>query len=125
MFIALKDNKIIAYNKTGEFPCLVCDEIKETENMDLLNVGEEFLPKTDERAVAKIKEDIRAVRNFYLRETDKYMIVDYPLTEAERQSIKAYRKYLRDYTLAENWWQTEPLGFGEWSNVVTNNKLNG
>ena len=117
MFIALKDNKIIAYNKTGEFPCLVCDEVKETADMDLLNVGEEFLPKTDERAVAKMKEDVRAVRNFYLRETDKYMIADYPLTEAERQNIKAYREYLRDYTLAEHWWQADPQGFDEWTNM--------
>ena len=31
MFKAIKDGKIIAYNKTGEFPCLVCDEIKEIQ----------------------------------------------------------------------------------------------
>ena len=70
-----------------------------------------------EKLAEIMQQEIRLVRNGYLQETDKYMIVDYPLTEEERQKVKAYREYLRDYTLTENWWQNKPQGFNEWINM--------
>lgn len=36
------------------------------------------------------------------------------LTKAEKDEIKAYRVYLRDYDDAENWWENEPLDFETW-----------
>ncbi len=68
-----------------------------------------------EKPAEIMQQEIRLVRNGYLQETDKYMIADYPLTEEERQKVKAYREYLRDYTLTENWWQNKPQGFADWS----------
>ena len=68
-----------------------------------------------EKPAEIMQQEIRLVRNRYLQETDKYMIVDYPLTEEERQKVKAYREYLRDYTLIENWWQNKPQGLADWS----------
>ena len=70
-----------------------------------------------EKPIEELQAEVRAVRNRYLQETDKYMIADYPLTEEERQKVKAYREYLRDYTLTENWWQNKPQGFNEWINM--------
>ena len=70
-----------------------------------------------EKPAEIMQQEIRLVRNRYLQETDKYMIADYPLTEEERQKVKAYREYLRDYTLTENWWQNKPQGFNEWINM--------
>ena len=67
-------------------------------------------PSLDELKLAK-----RAERDTMLKSTDIYMLSDYPVADAEREQYKQYRKYLRDYTLAENWWQTEPLGFDEWT----------
>ena len=58
---------------------------------------------------------IRAIRNQYLEQTDKYMIMDYPITDEERELYKQYREYLRDYTLADNWWESNPLKFEEWN----------
>ena len=62
------------------------------------------------------KARVRQVRNQYLEQTDKYMIVDYPITDDERELYRQYRTYLRDYTLSENWWESNPLKFYEWNN---------
>ena len=111
MFVAIKDNKIIAHNETGEFPCLVYDEVKEIDDVTLVQVNGEFLPDTDEKAIELQKAQIRSKRDSLLQKTDKFMISDYPISEDERQKIKLYREYLRDYTLTENWWQQEPKEF--------------
>ena len=60
------------------------------------------------------EKEVRAVRNQYLADTDKYMIIDFPISEEEREEYKAYRQYLRDYTKQENWWEQNPLTFDEW-----------
>lgn len=61
------------------------------------------------------KARIRAVRNQYLEQTDKFMITDYPISDDERELYKHYRTYLRDYTLTDNWWESEPLKVEEWN----------
>ena len=62
------------------------------------------------------KARVRQVRNQYLKQTDEFMIVDYPITDDKRELYKQYRTYLRDYTLIENWWEVNPLKFEEWNN---------
>lgn len=50
MFNAIKDNKIIAINETGEFPCMAYDEVQEdTEHTieDYEQVNGEYLLKQD------------------------------------------------------------------------------
>ena len=61
------------------------------------------------------KAIVREVRNQYLEQTDKVMLVDYPITDDERELYKQYRTYLRDYTLSENWQESNPLKFEEWN----------
>ena len=69
-----------------------------------------------EPTVDELKANVRAVRNRYLEQTDKYLsISDFPITEEERESYKQYRTYLRDYTLEDEWWLANPLTFDEWS----------
>ena len=67
-----------------------------------------------EKPVEEKKADVRSVRNQYLEQTDKFMLVDYPITDDKRELYKQYRTYLRDYTLSENWWESIPLKFYEW-----------
>ena len=122
MFKAIKDNKIIAINDSGEFLCLVNDSIEEdTEHSikDYLQVNGEFVLTSSDEAIEQRKEQVRAVRNQYLEQTDKYMIVDYPITDDERELYKKYRGYLRDYTLPENWWESEPQKFEEWVSSIS------
>ena len=124
MFKAIKDNKIIAINETGEFPCLVHDSIEEdTEHQlsDYIHCDGQFVLTSSDEAIEQRKEQVRAVRNQYLKQTDKYMITDYPVTDDERELYKQYREYLRDYTLSENWWEHSPMTFEEWKSLQTTN----
>lgn len=66
------------------------------------------------KPVAEKEAEVRSIRNQYLSETDKYMIVDYPITDEQREEYKAYRQYLRDYTKEENWYERNPLAFDSW-----------
>lgn len=73
--------------------------------------GNFILGKTPE----KKQEEIRSIRNSYLRDTDKYIVTDYPITDEGRELYKAYRVYLRDYPeSSENWYESEPLTFEKW-----------
>lgn len=74
------------------------------------NEPKPYIPTEDE-----LKAQVRAVRNQYLEQTDKVMLVDYPITDEERELYKQYRTYLRDYTLTDNWWESNPQKFEEWN----------
>ena len=118
MFKAIKDDKIIAINDSGEFPLLNNDSVEEDSEhsvSDYLQVNGEYVLISSDKAIEQKKVDVRAVRNQYLEHTDKYMIADYPITDDERELYKQYREYLRDYTLPENWWESNPLKFEEWN----------
>ena len=69
-----------------------------------------------EPSIEDKQAQVRQVRNQYLKQTDEFMITDYPITDEERELYRQYRKYLRDYTLSENWWESNPLKFEEWNN---------
>ena len=122
MFKAIKDNKIIAINDSGEFPCLVYDSTEEdTEHQlsDYIHCDGQFVLTVSDEAIEQRKKQVRAVRNQYLEQTDKYMITDYPITDDERELYKQYRAYLRDYTLTEDWFEHEPMSFADWSTSQT------
>ena len=122
MFKAIKDDKIIAINDSGEFPCMVYDSVEEdTEHQlsDYVHCDGQFVLTVSDEAIEQRKEQVRAVRNRYLEQTDKYMITDYPISDEERELYKKYRTYLRDYTLTDNWWESEPQKFEEWVSSIS------
>ena len=124
MFKAIKDNKIIAINDSGEFPCMVYDSVEEdTEHQlsDYVHCDGQFVLTVSDEAIEQRKKQVRAVRNQYLEQTDKYMIADYPISDDERELYKQYREYLRDYTLSENWWEHSPKTLEEWKSLQTTN----
>lgn len=45
--------------------------------------------------------EIREERNGLLAETDKYMTLDYPISDEDRSKIRLYRQALRDITKQE------------------------
>ena len=72
MFKAIKDNKIIAINETGEFPCLVHDSVEEdTEHSvsDYLQVNGEYLLKSDIPAPTQEEQEEKRAQA-YLVEVD-------------------------------------------------------
>ena len=67
-----------------------------------------------EKPTEQKEAEVRQVRNQYLKQTDEFMIVDYPITSTQKAKYKQYRAYLRDYTLTEDWFEHEPMSFDEW-----------
>ena len=126
MFKAIKDNKIIAINETGEFPCLVYDTIEEdTEHtvQDYVHCDGEFILTDSAEAIEQKKAEVRSVRNQYLEQTDKYLSVsDFPIDDVTKEQYRLYRQYLRDYPETEGWWEHNPLTFEEW-NVPVETKI--
>lgn len=99
MFKAIKDNKIIAFNETGDFPCLVFDEVVEdTEHQisDYVMVGNEFVLDTDAKAIEKQKEQRIAELEEYLKSTDWYAIRFADTGEEIPEDIKKARQEARD-----------------------------
>ena len=123
MYLAIKDNKIIAINDSGKFPCLVHDRVEEdTEHQlsDYIHCDGQFVLTVSDEAIEQRKEEVRAVRNQYLEQTDKFLLVDYPITSTQKTKYKQYRAYLRDYPdSSEDWCKREPVSFAEWSTSHT------
>lgn len=62
----------------------------------------------------EIQIRIREIRDNALEQTDKYMIVDFPISDEDREKMKQYRQYLRDYTKQKDWRESEPLKYDDW-----------
>ena len=127
MFKALKDDKIIAINDSGEFPCLVHDSVEEDMEhtvADYMQVNGEYVLTSSDEAIEQKKAEVRTVRNQYLEQTDKYMIADYPITDDERELYKQYREYLRTYPECRDWYKANPKTFEEWKSLQKTNNDN-
>ena len=119
MFKSIKDNKIIAINETGDFPCLVYDSVVEdTEHTcdDYEQYNGEYLLKSEIPAPPEdeLKQQVRAVRNYYLSHWDFTQLDDAPFAEEEKAFYREYRQYLRNYTEQENWWLQNPDDYETW-----------
>ena len=125
MFKIIKDNKIMGVSENKPVLLDNYDVEEDTEHSiaDYLQVNGEFVLTSSDEAIEQKKADVRAVRNRYLEQTDKYMIADYPITDEEREQYKAYRVYLRDYTLEDEWWLANPKTFEEWSEQLVLEKV--
>ena len=121
MFNVIKDNKIIGVseNKPVLLDNYEVQEDNEHSVSDYTQINGEFVLTSSDEAIEQRKEQVRAVRNQYLEQTDKYMIADYPITDDERELYRQYRVYLRDYTLSENWWEHSPKDFSTWKEMLT------
>lgn len=118
MFKAIKDNKIIAVNDSGVFPCLVYDEaVEDTEHNveDYQHYNGEFvldLPIEEKQA------QVRAVRNQYLEDTDLYMLSDFPIDSGTRHNYTVYRTMLRNFTITDKWWEEKVPTFEEFMEIL-------
>ena len=140
MFVAIKDDKIIAHNETGDFPCLVYDEIKEIDDVTLVQVEGEFLPDTNEKVIEQQNieksNQVKSIRNQYLSDTlsrcdryEKQKAIGLDTTESEDtyRNYLLYLQYLRDIPQQLEFPNVEVLTFDEWietnsSNIVLTEK---
>lgn len=118
MFKAIKDDKIIAINETGDFPCLVFDEVIEDTGhtiKDYEHYQGEFLLKSD--IPAPTKEEVSETRKqLYTEQVDPLTaqisrLRDEPQTEeliAEIEALKVERSELVTKIKEENPYPVEP-----------------
>lgn len=118
-YIGMQNDLIAFVADTREelesLPCVELTEIKEIEFAE--QFGSVIYIDPAELQTAK-EATVRAVRDKYLVE---YVdgVVSNPLRWAdmpaeEQTQITDYRRYLLDYTTAENWFEQNPLTFDEW-----------
>ena len=50
------------------------------------------------RIIENFLRGLKSERNLILKETDKYLIPDFPITPEQLEIVKQYRKQLRDFT---------------------------
>ena len=123
MFKIIKDNKIMGVSENE--PVLLDNyEVQEdTEHSvsDYMQINGEYVLTSSAEAIEQKEDDVRAVRNQYLEQTDKFMITDYPITDEERELYKQYRVYLRTYPECRDWYKANPKTYEEWKSLQTTN----
>ena len=128
MFVAIRDNKIIAYNKTGNFPLLNYNRIEEVnDDVTLVQVDGEFLPDTNEKVIEQQNieksNQVKSIRNQYLSDTlarcdryEKQKAIGLDTTESEDtyRNYLLYLQYLRDIPQQLEFPNIEVLTFDKW-----------
>ena len=125
MFKALKDDKIIAINDSGDFPCLVYDKVEEDADhqvADYVHCDGEFVLTTSDTAIEQNKAQKRAERDAKIEtyewrlsrfERQKAINVETTDTEEIYLNLCWYIQYLRDITKQDKWWELELKEFEE------------
>ena len=118
MFKAIENGKVVGINETGVFLLMNYDSIEEdTEHQvsDYVHCIDQFVLTTSDPAIEQYKEKVRAVRNRYLEQTDKYLsVTDFPITNEKKEQYRQYREYLRHYPEHADWYKQNPLDFDNW-----------
>lgn len=127
MFKFIQDNKIKEIRETDSFnrAFYVGEFEEDTEHTvsDYMQVNGEYVLTSSAEAIEQRKEEVRAVRNQYLKQyvddraKSPFMWNEVP--EEEKALIGEYRKYLMDYPETEGWYEKNPLTLEEWSNQDT------
>ena len=86
-----------------EFPYYFCPNVNDEAPVykylqKLYDEGKIHPEYDEEQELNVLKHEVRERRNQLLAETDKYMTLDYPISEEKRDKIKEYRQALRDIT---------------------------
>lgn len=76
-----------------------------------------YAPEKPLPTIEEMQASTREVRDLLLSKTDKYVLSDFPITDADLNLMKKYRTYLRDYTNDENWWLVPPLDYDGWNEL--------
>lgn len=60
----------------------------------------------------------RSERDTMLKATDVYMLIDFPISDEQRELYKQYRQYLRDFPAMEGFPEIGVMSFKEWQQWI-------
>ena len=118
MFYAfIEDNKLVGAGECRQLTAGV-DNVEISEEV-FRNIERYVWNGTDmvrdpDFEVKRRSAEVRADRDKLLFATDKYMLVDFPIAEDERELYRQYRQYLRDIPEAEGFPDVSILTFEDW-----------
>ena len=98
----LKENNEIIKSSPFEKVAKTWDSYKTTEENIVLGYDvklyfESECPVKPSPSKEEILAEKRKIRNQYLQDSDKYVLIDFPITAAKLKLAKEYRQYLRDF----------------------------
>jgi hypothetical protein len=89
LFVPYKDNIELSSRHDGEIGWVLLDD-------NTWDIGD--VPLTEEQ----LSNRVRRKRKNLLKQSDVYVLPDFPITELKRQEWLTYRQLLRDITVGEN-----------------------
>lgn len=113
----IKEEGIVTVIDVPEHTEVVPVEVEKTRTIKVLHrffqIGQEYAPTEDE-----IKEKMISIRDSYFSQyVDWYQskpLLWEEMDEEEKEKIKGYRQYLKEYNDQEDWWKAEPLDYNDW-----------
>ena len=96
-----------------EVPVIVQEEYTEQEAVRHFQIVE--IP---EATIEELSAQKRSERDALLKATDVYMLIDFPISDEERELYKQYRQYLRDLPEAESFPEVDVMSFKEWGQWI-------
>lgn len=119
MFKFHQNNKVVLVKETSELPpCIACDFIEEDSGHFvsdyIATTGKGYVLSDSGEALDVKKQNVRSVRNSYLKETDIFMLNDYPVNDEQREKYKSYRAYLRAIPESPDFPDIEVKTFAKW-----------
>lgn len=109
------DNKIVDTIKDFDNTKIPLTEDEEYQ----ISLGKTVFVKDGKYIIEFTKEqkedNVRTMRDILLKNTDvKVSASDFPIDEETKKKYFDYRKYLRDYTKIDKWYESNPLSFEDW-----------
>lgn len=93
-FITSEDFENLPYSV-----CLTCEDDAPIHKqlVEMYNQGQLDIQECNESFLLEMKcSGERCVRDSLLSETDKFMTIDYPISDEDRNALRVYRQALRD-----------------------------
>lgn len=108
----MKTNDIFDLNQYDEAYKFVCENPGTT--IEDLGEGKYKIVQIPEPTVEELSAQKRSERDIMLKATDVYMLIDFPISDEERELYKQYRQYLRDLPESEGFPDVDVLTFEQW-----------
>ena len=115
----IKEEEIVTVVDEEEHTETVTEEKEQTRKIKVLyryfQIGQEYVPTEDE-----MKAQMLSIRdNYFAQYVDWYQskpLLWEEMEETEKENIRQYRQYLKDYNDKTNWWKKPPMDYDTWLN---------